>query len=41
MIDERIKFRHLQCVLAVARLGSLQRAAETLAISQPAVSKTI
>ena len=41
MIDERIKFRHLQCVLAVARLGSLQRAAETLAISQPAVSKTL
>ncbi len=41
MIDERIKFRHLQCVLAVARLGSLQRAAEALAISQPAVSKTL
>lgn len=41
MIDERIKFRHLQCVLAVARLGSLQRASEALAISQPAVSKTL
>jgi LysR family pca operon transcriptional activator len=39
--DERIKLRHLQCVLAVARLGSLQKAAEVLAISQPAVSKTV
>ena len=41
MIDERIKLRHLQCVLAVARQGSLQKAAESQSISQPAVSKTL
>lgn len=40
-IDNRIKFRHLQCFLEVARQGSLARAAEVLAISQPAVSKTL
>ncbi|GAB3626196.1 pca operon transcription factor PcaQ [Pandoraea terrae] len=33
--------RHLQCLLAVAQHGSLQRAAEALSITQPAVSKTI
>jgi LysR family pca operon transcriptional activator len=41
MIDERIKFRHLQCFLAVAQHGSLQKAAEMLSITQPAVSKTL
>ena len=41
MIDGRIKLRHLQCFLAVAQLGSLQKAANSLAISQPAVSKTL
>jgi len=41
MLDGRIKLRHLQCFLAVADLRSLQRAAERLAISQPAVSKTL
>lgn len=41
MIEERIKLRHLQCALAVAQLGSVQKAAQALAISQPAVSKTV
>ena len=37
----KIKFRHLQCLLAIAELRSLKKAAATLAITQPAVSKTI
>jgi LysR family pca operon transcriptional activator len=37
----RIKFRHLQCFLAVTQLGSVQRAANSLSITQPAVSKTL
>lgn len=37
----RIKLRHLQCFIAVAQLRSLQRASEALAITQPAVSKTL
>lgn len=41
MIDSRIKFRHLQCFLATAQLGSVQKAADRLAITQPAVSKTL
>lgn len=41
MTDERIKFRHLQCFLAVAQHGSLQKAADVLSITQPAVSKTL
>ncbi|MBV6306501.1 pca operon transcription factor PcaQ [Candidimonas humi] len=36
-----IKLRHLQCLLAVAQHGSLRGAADALAITQPAVSKTI
>jgi LysR family pca operon transcriptional activator len=41
MIDGRIKFRHLQCFLAVAKHGSLQKASVNLSITSPAVSKTI
>jgi LysR family pca operon transcriptional activator len=41
MVDERIKYRHLQCFLAVAQHGSLQKAADVLAVTQPAVSKTL
>lgn len=37
----RLQLRHLHCFLAVARLGSLRRAAETLSITQPAVTKTV
>ena len=33
--------RHLQCFLAVAQFGNLRRAAQALAITQPAVTKTL
>jgi len=41
MIEARIKFRHLRCFLAVARIGSVSAAADSLALSQPAVTKTL
>jgi LysR family pca operon transcriptional activator len=37
----RIRLRHLQCFLAVAECGTLRGAAERLAVSQPAVTKTL
>lgn len=40
-LDPRIKIRHLQCFLEVARFGQVGRAAERLHVTQPAVSKTL
>lgn len=40
-LDNRIKFRHLLCFLEIARHGSFARAADAMAISQPAISKTL
>ncbi|SHL21124.1 pca operon transcription factor PcaQ [Halomonas caseinilytica] len=41
MLSPRIKLRHLQAFLEVAKHRSFARAAESLAITQPGVSKTI
>ena len=40
-MDRRIKFRHLEAFIGIARAKSLKRAAETLNLTQPAVSKTL
>jgi LysR family pca operon transcriptional activator len=40
-LEQRVKFRHLQCFLAVAEQRSVVKAALALSVTQPAVSKTI
>lgn len=39
--NQRIRLRHLYTFVAVAQQGTLGRAAETLSLSQPALSKTL
>lgn len=41
MIDRRIKFRHVQCLVEIDRQRSLKRAADRLCLTQPAISKTL
>ncbi|WP_187429763.1 HTH-type transcriptional regulator GbpR [Roseobacter fucihabitans] len=41
MIDRRIKFRHIQCFVEIARERSLKAAAARLCLTQPAISKTL
>ncbi|SBS32228.1 HTH-type transcriptional regulator GbpR [Marinomonas aquimarina] len=41
MIENRIKYRHLECFLEVIRQGSVVRAADVLSLTQPAVSKKL
>lgn len=40
-MDRRIKFRHLEAFVAIARAKRLKRAAEQLNLTQPAISKTL
>ncbi|WP_282153399.1 pca operon transcription factor PcaQ [Ruegeria atlantica] len=41
MIDRRIKFRHIQSFIEIARAKRLKHAAEKLHLTQPAISKTL
>ena len=41
LFSQRIRLRHLHTFVAVAQQGTLGRAAETLTLSQPALSKTL
>ncbi|WP_298936271.1 pca operon transcription factor PcaQ [uncultured Ruegeria sp.] len=41
MIDRRLKVRHVEAFVEIARQKSLKRAAEALNLTQPAISKTL
>ncbi|NLO55107.1 MAG: pca operon transcription factor PcaQ [Gammaproteobacteria bacterium] len=41
MIENRITYRHLQCFIEIVRQNSVTRAADVLALTQPAVSKKL
>lgn len=40
-MDRRIKLRHLEIFTAIARVGSLKRAADQVHLTQPAMSRTL
>ncbi|MEN8875479.1 MAG: LysR family transcriptional regulator [Pacificibacter sp.] len=40
-MDRRIKYRHLEAFIAIARAGRLNRAADQLNLTQPTISKTL
>ncbi len=40
-MDRRIKLRHLEAFVEIAKAGSLKRAAERLHLTQPAISRTL
>ena len=41
MLDRRIKFRHIQAFVEIVRQQSLKAAAESLLLTQPAISRTL
>ena len=41
MIDRRIKIRHIQAFVEITRQGRMNRAAEALYLTQPAMSRTL
>jgi DNA-binding transcriptional LysR family regulator len=40
-VSERLRLRHVNCIVAIAQERTLARAAERLHLSQPAISKTL
>jgi len=40
-MNRRIKYRHLEAIIAISRAGRLNRAADQLNLTQPTISKTL